>query len=124
MARKLVVLANMLDTQGTLSNTEHEYDSISISPKSVAHTGGKDGDFIRIPDCSSSEYYKDHHLLIDFGNEKIAIWNNDDEGHKLYWSEGDFYSDGYPISGSENYDSCSILIQKNAEKYSVSAFKF
>ena len=124
MAIHLWVVSNVMSSAAVLTNTEHDYDKTNIPAVSVVHTGGKDGNFIRIPDCSGSEYYADHHILVEAGSWKVALWNNDDKGHKLYWSAGDFYSDEHPVEGSDGYESCSILIQANGSSVKVSAFPF
>ncbi len=124
MAIYLEVVANPTTSSADLTNTEHSCDQTSIAANSVVHTGGADGNYIRIPDCSGSEYYKDHHILIKNSSWSIALWNNDDEGHKLYWSTGDFYSEEHPVTGSDSYDTCSILIQGSGSNITVSAFPF
>jgi len=124
MAIKLEVVANPTSSSAVLINTEHSYDQTGIAANSVVHTGGKNGNYIRIPDCSGSEYYQDHHILISNSNWTISLWNNDHENHKLYWSSGDFYSEQNPIVNSDSYETCSILIEGSGNNITVSAFPF
>jgi hypothetical protein len=124
MAIYLEVVANPTAASAVLTNTEYSYDQTNIAANSVVHTGGKDGNYIRIPDCSGSEYYKEHHILIKNSSWAVALWNNDDKDHTLYWSTGDFYSEEHPIAGSGTYDTCSILIQGSGNNITVSAFPF
>ena len=124
MAIKLWVVANATTASGTLTNTEHDYDPTNIPASAVVHTGGRDGDYIRIPDCSESKYYADHHILISAPGWTVALWNNDAQGHKLYWSAGDFYSEQHPVQGSDGYEACSILIQQTDSGVAVFASPF
>jgi len=124
MARKLEIVANPTTSGAVLTSTEYTCDQTNIAANSVVHTGGQNGNYIKIPDCSGSEYYKDHHILITNSNWTIALWNNDHDDHTIYWSSGDFYSEQNPISGSGSYDTCSILIQGSGNNITVSAFPF
>lgn len=53
MAHRLFALANATGANASLTSTEHSWDNCPIAP-GVTHTGGRDGDFILIPDCSDS----------------------------------------------------------------------
>lgn len=90
------------------------------------HTGGTDGDFIRIPDCSGSEYYADHHILIQSPGWTVAMWGNDHRDHLIYWSPGDFYSEGHVIltSGDSNGPDLAILIQGSGPGVTVTGCTF
>ena len=121
MAQRLRSVNNATSSDAVLTNTEHDYDRTDIPALHIVRTGGKDGDFIRIPDCSGSEYYDDHHILIKSENWTVALWNNDDQDHKLYWCPGDFYSESRPVDGSGNdeYVDCSIRIDERQGKSGV-----
>jgi hypothetical protein len=79
----------------------------------ITHTGSGDGDFIYIPDCSDSQYYKDHHLLIQAGDGSwtVSIWNNDHQSHRLYWNTADAYAENNPVAGTDGDGECSFLIR-------------
>lgn len=124
MATRLWVVANATGSDALLTNTEHDYDTTNISKSSIVHTGGRDGNFIRIPDCSGPEYYADHHLLIKAPDWTVALWNNDAKDHLIYWNPSDSYSESHVILISSNQPDLAILIQRSGPGVTVTACTF
>ena len=122
MATRLRVIANFTQRDLLLTNNEHYDDKLAIPATSLVKTGGSDKDYVRIPDCSNAQYYNDHHLRIgtdDIEDLFIALWNNDREGHKLYWANeysetGDNspYGQKREVRNSENYDDVGLEIHE------------
>jgi hypothetical protein len=118
MATRLFAVANATDKPASLSSTEHpDTDDCPIPALEVTHTGGKDGDFIRVPDCSDSTYWREHHITIaaDDGSWAISIWDDDDSNHVLQWSPADEYSTGHTCPGSDAYTDFAILIETSSD---------
>jgi hypothetical protein len=85
-----------------LNSTERHY----------SHTRGGDGDYIQIPDCSGSEWYWNHHILVVAdGTWKVSFWSNDQQNGLLYWSPSDAYYEGNPLTGSDANWNGTLLIQ-------------
>lgn len=128
MATKLVVVANLTEFDLFMTSSENPVDTIKIPAGSMVHTGGGEGDYVRIPDCSGEKFYKEHHILFEprTADWKVALWNNDRDGHKLYVNpNSDAYSSNEPLQGTETYDSCNLLIQKRPGTGGVvKAFRF
>ena len=114
MAERLWAVGNATPDLAHLTNTEHKDDACDIPANSVVHTGGKDGDFVRIPDCSDSRYFDAHHITIAAEDWTVAIWDDDDQNHKLYWSPSDNYSTRHPVPGSDTYLDVSIMIENSS----------
>jgi len=72
MARELYAIANFLEAQVTLTNVESDHDLSKVDPNAVVHTGGKDGNYCLIPQCSGPEYFQDHHMLVEGGRVKVS----------------------------------------------------
>lgn len=101
--RHLICVANFFDYPLNLTNTENADDDTWLESMHLKLTGGADGDYINIPDCSGEEYFKDHHLLFtadDPKDTKIAMWFNDDT-QEMYASHDGTYKGGYSLP---NYD--------------------
>ena len=113
MAQKLWAVGNATPFAASLTSTEHPGDDTPVVATNVTHTGGKDDNFIKIPDCSDQTYYAQHHLLIKSANWTVAIWSNDDAGHILCWSPGDYYST-QTIPGSSDYQNCTVMITEGS----------
>lgn len=113
MAQRLVAVGNTSSSAARLTSTEHPQDDCDIPAYSITHTGGSDDDYIKIPDCSGSQYYAEHHILIQAndGTWTVSIWDNDDLNHCLYWNTADAYSENNPIPATEGWQSVSILIE-------------
>jgi hypothetical protein len=115
--RKLYAIANFLGAQVTLSNVEEPGDLAKIDPNAVTRTGGKDGDYCLIPQCSGSEYFAEHHMSVEADTEKgqfnMALWFNDaEEDQRLYYSLNGQYSGRVPVEGSNTWEGgATFLIQ-------------
>lgn len=120
MAIKLFAVANATSQPASLVSTEHPgTDNIKIPALQITHTtgkGGEGGDFIRIPDCSDSRYWDEHHITIvaDDGSWATSIWDNDDAYHVLQWSPENSYSNNHTVPGSDAYEDFVILIETSS----------
>ncbi|HEX8568076.1 MAG TPA: hypothetical protein VF648_20725 [Pyrinomonadaceae bacterium] len=107
-ARHLICVANFSNFSAVLRNTENSNDKTSLPSMDLTLTGGEDGDYINIPDCSGKEYFKDHHISFKFTENdkekgKFAMWFNDEE-KKIYISSDGTYESGHPVSSNDNFD--------------------
>jgi hypothetical protein len=115
MATQLYILANSTAQNVILTNTESDSDTTAANTLTVAHTGGKDGDYCNIPDCSEEKYFAGHHMSItsdqtDVESWTIALWNDDVQNHLLYYSLDGTYASRKSIQGSSQYKGISILV--------------
>ena len=106
MARQLWAVGNATPVAASLTITERPGD------ERIAHRR-KDGDFIKIPNCSAENYYTQHHLLTKSADWTVAIWSNDDAGHILCWSPGDYYLIR-TIAGSSDYENCTVMVTQGS----------
>src|SRR4051812_34195461 len=85
MAIHLFAVANATGQDASLSSTEHDWDDCKIPAFEITHTGGKGGDYVRVPDCSDSTYWGAHHITIaaDDGSWAASIWSDDQSDHVL-----------------------------------------
>jgi hypothetical protein len=116
MATQLYILANDTPQNVTLTNTETSSDTAAVNTLTVVHTGGKDGDYCKIPDCSAAKYFDAHHMSITAKAADgsvvwtIVFWNNDVQNHLLYYSLDGTYAGGRAIQTSSQYKGISILV--------------
>lgn len=113
MAKKIWALANATDGTVTFSSTEHPQDTRVAPPFTNIHTGGDDGNFSKIADCSAEKYYNDHHMTVAGPNVNLTFWDNDDQKGLLYFSTNGTFAGGRPYQGSANYESCTLLIYRD-----------
>ncbi|UOD32308.1 hypothetical protein INH39_11930 [Massilia violaceinigra] len=106
--QKLWIIANATNQQASFSSTNG--DSGNCPAYSVTHTGGTDGNYIQIPDCSGSQWYNDHRILVQAQSWTVAFWANDQENGMLYWSPSNSYYGGNPLEGSDSTENLSLLI--------------
>ena len=112
MATKLYALGNATKSGAALTSTTSDKDAVTINSGTVRRTGGTDGDFIQIPKCSESKYYKDHHILLQpfDGSWIVSLWSDDGHDGLLYWNSANEYSILHPLAGSDQADTATILI--------------
>ena len=111
MAHRLFAVANATGVPASLTSTEHPGDNCPI-PQGVTHTGGSDGNFIFIPDCSDSNYWADHHITVAGASGwAVSFWADDHNEQQLYWSETNAYSQANPVPASKGVSDSAILIQ-------------
>lgn len=114
MATQLYVLANRTTTDVQFTNTETAADSTPANALTMVHTGGKDGDYCNIPDCSDETYFKAHHMSVTSTDAEnpwtVAFWNNDLQNHLLYYSLDGSYQSGKAIEGSSQLKGVSLLL--------------
>lgn len=118
MATKLFAVANATGQDAMLTSSENPgTDNCAIPAFEITHTGGKDGNFIRIPDCSDSGYWGDHHITVAAkdGSWATSFWDNDDADHVFQWSPEDDYSSGHTVGGSDQYVDCVLLIETSSD---------
>jgi hypothetical protein len=113
MATKLWAIGNATNSDASFTNTEHSGDSADCPKNSVIHSGGSDDNFVRIPDCSDSRYFADHHMSVGAkdGSWTVSFWDDDDNNHIFQWSPDAAYSGGHTVPNSDNWDSVAILIE-------------
>ncbi len=119
--QRLWAVGNATGADAKLTSTINSGDNCAIGKGVITHTGGSGGDYIRIPDCSGSQWYADHHLLIaaQDGTWVVSVWSNDQQNGKLYWSPKDAYYEGNPLAGSDSNWNGTLLIQKDGSTLSV-----
>jgi hypothetical protein len=113
MATQLYAVANLTAQYATLTSTEDSKDTVVLDPGSVVHTGGADGDYCKIPDCSERKYFQAHHMSIKGGTLDIALWNDDEQNHQLYYSPDGTFDKGVPVPESQYWEGVSILIDSD-----------
>ncbi len=70
-----VVIA--FDALGILASSITAYDTVHIAPREIYLTGGRNGDYIQIPECSREEDLLANHIEIVFPNQGQALfWAN------------------------------------------------
>ncbi|MES2825202.1 MAG: hypothetical protein V4732_16480 [Pseudomonadota bacterium] len=100
--QQMYAIANCTGSDANLTSTVSSSDNCSIPAGVITHTGGSDGDYIRVPDCSGSEWYPEQHILVQAadGSWTVSFWSNDQRDGLLYWSPSDNYYEGNPLPGS------------------------
>jgi hypothetical protein len=111
MAHVLFAVANATGAPASLTSTENPGDNCPI-PVGITHTGGNDGDWIYLPDCSDSTYWAAHHITVAATNGAWAVsfWANDDQNNRFYWSNSNSYSEANPVPTSDNIDNSAVMI--------------
>ena len=119
--QKLWAVGNCTNVDAKLTSTTNVGDAAIIPRGVITHTGGSGGDYIQIPDCSASNWYATHHILIaaQDGSWIVSVWSNDQQNGKLYWSPSDAYYEGNPLTGSDANWNGTLLIQMNGPNVSV-----
>jgi hypothetical protein len=103
-------------TSKTASFSSTNGDNGPLPANAITHTGGSDGDYIQMPDCSGSNYFSDHHISINAadGSWHVSLWANDDANGEVCWSPTSSYAEGYNFPQSESNANCTILISVDA----------
>ncbi len=111
--QRLWAIGNATSHDAQLTSVLNPGDNCSIPKNAITHTGGGDGNYIQIPDCSGSEWYYNHHILVAAtdGTWTVSFWSNDQKNGLLYWSPSDAYYEGNPLSGSDANWNGTLLIQ-------------
>jgi hypothetical protein len=111
-SKKLIVVANATLENAEFTNTESNGDTRLCPANSAVHTGGMNGDYCRIPDCSGKEYFDDHHMTVAAAdrNWTVTFWNDDDT-QEIQWSGGEYYSTQNTVSESSAWEIVSVLIE-------------
>jgi hypothetical protein len=114
MATRIYSITNVTTQDAQLLNKEAPSDSTPINTLTIAHTGGKDGDYSKIPDCSDAKYFDAHHMYVTATDGSdvwtIAFWNNDAQNHQLYYSLDGTYASGQAIQGSTSWVGVNMMI--------------
>lgn len=76
---QLAVLVNLTGSPVQLSNTETPADNITVGANNVEVGGARVG-YCDIPDCTSQQYFDQHHLTIQTQNQTYFIWKMDAGG--------------------------------------------
>ncbi len=115
MAHILYAVANATGDEASLTSKEHPGDDGAIAGLGVTHTGGKDGNWIFLPDCSDSGYWKDHHIKVAAKNGAwlVTFWVNDQDDRLFYWSDFDGFSTEHPVNASKGVTDCTIMIMRD-----------
>ncbi|MBO9710791.1 MAG: hypothetical protein J7521_21530 [Caulobacter sp.] len=113
MAHILYAVGNATGVAAKLTSVEHSEDNCTLPAWTVTHTGGTDNNWIFLPDCSSSDYWPDHHISVVAvdGSWQVSFWVNDDEGRMLYWSNFDGFSTQNSIPASRDVTDCALMIR-------------
>ncbi|NHZ82351.1 hypothetical protein F2P44_24160 [Massilia sp. CCM 8695] len=108
---RLWAIGNASNIAASFSSTNG--DTGALPANAITHTGGSDGDYIRMPDCSGSQYFADHHISISAndGSWSVSLWDNDQSSGEVCWSPTSNYADGYNFPASQNSPNCTILIE-------------
>jgi hypothetical protein len=119
--QRLWAVGNATGLNANLTSTNGNQDSAKLPLGGITHTGGQNGDYIQIPDCSGSQWYDGHHILIQANDHSwtVSVWSNDEQNGQLYWSPADAYYDGNPLPGSGADWNGTLLIQRNGTNLSV-----
>jgi len=118
MAHVLYAVANATGKAASLVSKEHSGDDCKIFAEGVTHTGGKDNNWIYLPDCSDSRYWADHHITVkaDDGSWVVSFWVDDDNGRKFYWSDFDGFTTNHPVDASVDVTDCALMIVMDGAK--------
>jgi hypothetical protein len=122
MANKnLYAVGNATGADASLTSTTGSKNAITVFRDVITHTGGSDGDYIQIPNCSEAKYYADHHILVVAKDKSwtVSLWSNDAQSGLLYWNSADAYSIYHPLAGSDLSQNGTILIQNKNGVVSV-----
>lgn len=111
---RLWAIGNATNSSASFSSTNG--DKGSLPANAITHTGGSDGDYIQVPDCSASGYFGDHHISIgaDDGSWHVSLWDDDTNRGQVCWSPTSSYAEGYNFPASKDSPNCSILIKIDA----------
>lgn len=112
MAQRLFAITNTTGQDATYSSTEYSKDRCAVPKNSVTHTGGSDGDYVKIADCSDSTYFSGHHCTVTANDQSwtVTIWNDDENGHLFYWSPSNNFTTAHPVQGSQNWRDVALII--------------
>ncbi|GKS87491.1 hypothetical protein AVMA1855_25085 [Acidovorax sp. SUPP1855] len=113
--QKITTIYNGTGVNATLNSVYYPGDNCNLPNRQVTHTGGSDGDYIRVPDCSGSQWYATHHILLQAVDQSwtFSFWSNDQQNGLLFWNSSDAYSDYYPIANSDSASNGSLAITKD-----------
>lgn len=112
MAHVLYAVGNATGVDAKLTSVEHSQDDCAIPAWTVTHTGGTDNNWIFLPDCSNSDFWRDHHINVAAtdGSWVVSFWVDDDDGRILYWSNFDGYSTQNSVPRSKDVTDCALMI--------------
>jgi hypothetical protein len=107
---RLWAIGNATDVGGSFSSTNG--DKGGLSAQAITHTGGSDGNYIQMPDCSGSQYFDAHHISVGAidGSWHVSIWANDEKSGRVCWSPTSNYAEGYEFPDSDNKANGTILV--------------
>jgi hypothetical protein len=116
MAQRLWAVANVTGQDAKYMSTEHANDKCALPNNTLTHTGDN---YFSIADCSDSRYFAEHHdeIAATDGSWVVSIWNDDNNGHLFYWTNGGFYSTEHPVTGSNDWLSVGLVIAKGPIVY-------
>jgi hypothetical protein len=120
MATQLRSITNVTTQNALFTNQENTSDTTPVNTFTIAHTGGKDGDYSNIPDCSDASYYDKHHMTVaatDAGGNiiwSVTFWNDDAQDHQLYYSLDGTYTNRQLIENSASWKGVNMMIDPSA----------
>jgi hypothetical protein len=111
--QQLWAIGNATSHGAQLTSAVSTDDNCSIPQNVITHTQGSGGNFIRIPDCSGSQWYSNHNITVSAtdGTWTVSFWSNDQQNGLLYWSPSGHYYEGNPLTGSDANWNGTLLIQ-------------
>lgn len=121
--KKFYLVTNGTSIPTQFSNTANSNDNVPIKALSMCHTGGKDGDYCRIPTCTGESDFANNHISIVGPGINIAFWVNDSKDPLIYYSTDGQHSDDHSIPDSVEWLGASLLIDASSTPI-VKFFKF
>lgn len=117
MARRLWAVANATGVDAALMHTQEPADGVACPANAVTHTGGKNDDYIKIPDCSSSDFFAKHHISIAPADTSwtVCFWNDDKDDHSFQWSPENGYSTAHDVAGSGDWEDVAVVVKLDAK---------
>ena len=84
--QQLWAIGNGTSHGAQLTSTVSTDDNCSIPPNVITHTAGSGGNFIRIPDCSGSQWYPNYNITVSAtdGTWTVSFWSNDQQNGLLF----------------------------------------
>lgn len=116
--KRLFLMTNDTNETAILTNLKHKSDTTEVPLITMMHTGGADGDYCVIPNCSNASDFSSDHMVVEGKGFKIAFWC-DEKTHELYYSLDATYDGKKPVRDSKQWDEVSLLLMNSAHGSSV-----
>lgn len=114
MATRMYALTNGTAQNSNFVNVEAVSDTTPVDTLTIAHTGGKDGNYSKIPACSTANDLAKHHMSVTSTDAEnpwtVTFWNNNVQDHQLYYSLDGSFQNGKAIENSEAWVGASMMI--------------